>query len=290
VDDTDTHTAPPRSRASVDDVLRVLDLERLDDGRWQGTSVAVEATVVFAGQLIGQAIVAATAEVPGKKVKSVHSVFARAGRTDQPLTFDVERLHDGRSMGSLSITASQGDRRLARSLLLLDVAEGDLIKHASDAPAAGPPESAHPQATALEGWDQRFVEDVDLFDPTVVGAPELRIWSRFDTGRSEPAIARALLGWASVGSFIGTAMRPHPGMGLARAHKDVSTGVLSHSLTFHDEFAAGDWLLFALRSPFAGGGKAFGAGEVFTADGRMVASCTQEAMIRPMPTNGGSRL
>jgi acyl-CoA thioesterase len=71
-------------------------------------------------------------------------------------------------------------------------------------------------------------------------------------------------------------------MGLARAHRDVSTGVLSHALAFHDECTAGEWLLLALRSPFSGRGRAYGTGDVFTADGRLVATLAQESMIRPM--------
>jgi acyl-CoA thioesterase II len=268
---------------SVDDVLKVLDLEQAGEGRWQGGSVKAEGPVVFGGQLIGQAMVAVAAEVPGKKITSVHSTFARVGRTDQPITFEVDRFHDGRSMGSVTVTASQGERKLARSLFLLATAEDDLIKHASPLPAAaGTPETAHPQTQTMGGFEQRFVQDVDLFDVDAVGPAELDVWSRFDTARSEPVIGQALLVWASVSQFIGTAMRPHAGLGLARAHRDISTGVLSHYLRFHDEFSAGEWLLFALRSPYAGSGLAFGSAEVFTADGRLVASCVQESMIRPM--------
>lgn len=268
---------------SVDDVLKVLDLEQVGEGRWQGASVQAEGPVVFGGQLIGQAMAAVADEVPGKRITSVHSTFARVGKTDQPITFDVDKFHDGRSMGSVTVTASQGDRKLARSLFLLATAEDDLISHASQLPgSAGTPDTAHPQAPTMAGFEQRFAQDVDLFDVDAVGPPELDVWSRFDTARSEPVIAQALLVWASVSQFIGTAMRPHAGIGLARAHRDISTGVLSHYLRFHDGFSAGEWLLFALRSPYAGSGLAFGSAEVFTADGRLVASCVQESMIRPM--------
>ena len=284
--DPDSPTDAPRP--TVDDVLQALELDRLDDGRWQGASVASEGPVVFGGQLIGQAIVAAAAAGPDKRITSVHTTFARTGRADEPVSFDVERFHDGRSLASLTVTASQGDRRLARSLLLLGAEEADIIRHAAAAPATPGPDGATAQPSALVNWDQRFVDDVDVFDPAVVGPPELRIWSRFATERPEPHVARALLAWASVGSFIGTAMRPHPGMGLARAHRDVSTGVLSHTIAFHDEFTAGEWLLLALRSPYTGRGRAYGSGDVFTIDGGLVASLAQESMIRPM--TGGSGL
>jgi acyl-CoA thioesterase II len=241
---------------------------------------------VFGGQLIGQAIVAASGEVADKRVSSVHTTFARTGRPDQPVAFDIDLLHEGRSFASLSVTALQGDRQLARSLVLLDAGDEDVIRHAAPVPAVKSPDGAIRQRTQLDGWEQRFAEDVDLFDPGAVGPPELAIWSRFRTQRPEPELAQALLAWASVGSLIGIAMRPHPGVGLSQAHRSLSTGVLSHTLSFHQEFPAGDWQLFVLRSTFAGGGRAFGTGQVFSADGHLVASCAQEAMIRRMAAPG----
>jgi acyl-CoA thioesterase-2 len=265
---------------SVDDVLAALELDRLGPGRYEGASVASEGPVVFGGQLIGQAILAAAAEEPDKRVKSVHTVFARVGSSDAPVTFAVDKLHGGRTMASSSITASQGERLLARSLLMLDAAEDDLVRHADEAPATAGPEGAALRPPMLGGWDVRFADDVDLSDPQAVGPPELRIWSRFATGRKEPAVARALLSWSTVPFLIGTAMRPHAGVGQALAHRGISTGVLSHTVTFHDEFLAGEWLLLAQRSNFTGGGRAFGSGEVFAEDGRLIATYAQESLLR----------
>jgi acyl-CoA thioesterase II len=282
--------APGAPGASVDDVLQALDLDRQEAGHWRGSCVPAEGGVVFGGQLIGQAIVAAAKEAADKRVSSVHTTFARVGRPDRAVAFDIDQLHEGRSFASLSITARQGDRQLARSLVLLDGGDEDVLRHADAAPAVKPLADAVRQQALLHGWDQRYAGDVDLFDPAAVGPPELGMWSRFRTERREPALAQALLGWASVGSFIGTAMRPHSGVGLVMAHRELSTGVLSHTLSFHQEFTAGEWLLFLLRSPFAGAGRAFGTGQVFTEDGRLVASCAQESMIRQMAAVGGSAL
>jgi acyl-CoA thioesterase II len=285
-----TSPAPGAPGASVDDVLRALDLDRHEAGHWQGACAPAEGGVVFGGQLIGQAIVVAAGEVADKQVSSVHTTFARTGRPDRAVAFDIDRLHEGRSFASLSITARQGDRQLARSLVLLDGGDEDVIRHADAAPGVNPPADAVRQPALLGGWDQRYAGHVDLFDPAAVGPPELEVWSRFRTERREAALAQALLGWASVGSFIGTAMRPHPGVGLVMAHRELSTGVLSHTLSFHQEFTAGEWLLLVLCSHFAGSGRAFGTGQVFTEDGRLVASCAQESMIRRMAEAGGSPL
>ncbi|MGY1771221.1 acyl-CoA thioesterase [Blastococcus sp. SYSU D00813] len=270
------------ARPTVDGVLRVLELESQGNGRYVGQCLATEGPVVAGAQMVAQAIVAATAEAGGKRVTSVHSTFARTGRADQPVTLDVERFHEGRSLASISVTVSQGERRLARSLLLLGADEPDVIRHGSRPPAVGRPDDAPAQQSWLEGHEQRTVGGVDVFDPALTGPPELQYWSRWATDRTEREVSQALLTWASTNSFLGAAMRPHEGVGLALAHRSLSTGVLSHALYFHDDVAAGEWLLYSLRSTFTGGGRAFGVGEVFTEDGRLVATCTQESMIRPM--------
>ena len=76
-------------------------------------------------------------------------------------------------------------------------------------------------------------------------------------------------------------MRPHAGVGQAQAHVTLSTGVVSHTLTFHEPFAAADWLLLSHHSPYAGRGRSYGRADVFRADGALVASYVQDAMIRP---------
>lgn len=271
-----------QTRPSVDGVLRVLELEPQGEGRYVGQCLATEGPVVAGAQMIAQAIVAATAEAGGKRVTSISSNFARTGRADTPVTLQVDRFHEGRSLASITVTVSQGDRKLARSLVLLGADEPDVVRHGSEPPAAGRPDDAPAQRSWLEGHEQRVVGGVDVVDPALVGPPELQYWSRWATDRTEREISQALLTWASTNSFIGAAMRPHEGVGLRLAHRSLSTGVLSHALYFHDDVGAGEWLLYSLRSTFTGGGRAFGVGEVFTEDGRLVATCTQESMIRPM--------
>jgi acyl-CoA thioesterase II len=106
------------------------------------------------------------------------------------------------------------------------------------------------------------------------------VWVRFEGAPDDLTTSQALLAYASDGFLIGTAMRPHKGVGQAQAHEALSTGVISHTLTFHDPFRASDWLLLAQASPYAGRGRAYGRADVFSADGRLVASFVQDSMIR----------
>ena len=108
------------------------------------------------------------------------------------------------------------------------------------------------------------------------------MWTRFVGAPDDPVTDQALLAFASDGFLIGTAMRPHHGVGQAQAHVTVSTGVISHTLTFHEPAAAADWLLLSHHSPYAGRGRSYGSADVFRADGALVASFVQDAMIRPL--------
>jgi len=83
-------------------------------------------------------------------------------------------------------------------------------------------------------------------------------------------------------------MRPHAGIGQNMAHRSIATGVVSHTLTFHDRFEAGAWLLMAHEGAHAGRGRSYGRAHVFTEDGRAVASFVQESLIRDAHPEGST--
>ena len=86
------------------------------------------------------------------------------------------------------------------------------------------------------------------------------MWTRFPGAPDDPTTDQALLAFATDGFLIGTAMRPHPGVGQAQAHVTLTTGVISHTITFHEPFAARDWLLLSHHSPYAGPGSVLRSG------------------------------
>jgi acyl-CoA thioesterase len=265
------------------DLIDALDLDAVGENRFRATNVASTGGVVFGGQLLAQSIVAAARALPGKDVKSIHMVFARGASDAVPLDIDVDPMHDGRSFGSVAVTVRQGDRLCTRSLVLASAAEPDLIRHAASPPPAGEPERAPRTSTEEASWQIRVVDGVDISDPGAVGPAELLVWSCFSGGPHDLVTSQAMLGFASDGFLIGTAMRPHPGVGQALAHRSISTSVISHTLTFHEPFDAGRWLLLAHESPYAGRGRSYGRAHVFDEAGAMVASFVQENMIRDYP-------
>ena len=255
---------------TIDALVGALRLEPDGRDRYRAANADAGHGVIFGGQLLAQSIVAALAGHDDKRVKTVHTVFARGGRPDAPVEIAVDRMHAGRAFASSTVTITQGDRLCTRSLVLLTADEPDFIRHADAAPAVAGPEVAAPAGEDGGAWEVRIAGGVDINDP---------------------AVDQALLAFATDGFLIATAMRPHDGVGQAQAHVTVSTGVVSHTLTFHEPAPAGDWLLLSHHSPYAGRGRSYGTADVFRADGALVASYVQDAMIRPLPAErAGSAL
>ncbi len=220
----------------------------------------------------------------GKRAKTLHTIFARGASPEAPLDIVVEPMHAGRAFASTTVTISQGDRLCTRSLLLLSADEPDFIHHADPAPGVAPPDDD----PGGREWEVRVVDDVDVGDPELTGPPDLDVWSRFPGAPDDPVTDQALLAFATDGFLIGTAMRPHAGVGQAQAHVTVTTGVVGHTITFHQPGAARDWLLLSHHSPYAGGGRSYGRADVFRADGALVASYVQDGMIRPRDPDRGA--
>ena len=256
-------------------------LERTGATSFRGPSVPDERRpVVFGGQIMGQMIAAASQFDPGKRVKSLHVIFARAGTVNRPVEISLQPVHSGRAFASLGAIASQGERVLSQASILLDAGEGDVIRHQIPAlPVGGP--MLTPAATGDHpGVEVRVVDEVDLMTADVTGPAELFVWVRWQDVPDNAAIHQGLLAWYTDPFLIGAAMRPHDGIGYIHAHDAISTGVINHTLTFHEPFRADEWLLIANRSVHAGHGRTYGQGDVFTEGGKLVASFTQVNMIR----------
>lgn len=273
--------------AQAADLASALDFEQVDEQRCRFSNAGTgERGVVFGGQLLAQMMVAAATLDPTgtKSVKSAHGLFARPVLVETDMDVTVELLHGGRALSMVTATVWQGDRPHAGGQILLDVGEDDLIRHGPDAPAVDGPDAAVPWGEPVEGREIRTVGGVDILDADSTGPAEVHVWVRTAGPPDNLIVNQALLAHATASFLIGTAMRPHAGVGQSVAHRDISTGIVGHTISFHEDIAPDHWMLLANESPFAGRGRAFGRGQVFTQSGQVVASFSQEAMIRHFPT------
>ncbi len=267
--------------------LDALTLEPVGEDAYRAPNIKTDYGMVFGGQLLAQATFAALAGQEGKAVKTCHTVFARPASADEPLDITVERMHAGRSLASSTVTISQHDQIVTRSLALLSAPEPDVIRHADPPTGTSGPEAVAGDVKINGAWEAGVVDAVDVNDPDLVGPPELAVWARFAGAPDDPAVSQALLAFSTETFLIGTAMRPHAGVGQAQAHKTLSTGVLTHTQTFHEPYPAAEWHLLEMRAGYTGHGRSFGRGDIFGLDGQLVGSWMQDAMIRARSGGAG---
>ncbi len=264
----------------------VLDIDDLGGGRYRAPNPTDDPEgrdVVFSGQILAQMIMASDRAVESAKdVKSIHAIFARAGTYSAgPMELQLESMHSGRAWGSDTITATQGDRLLSRGLVLLNTVEPDLMRHGPAMADVPKPGDLAPDAGSLvyPGAETRTVDDPQATSSD--GAPALNFWVRMPESYDSVAANQAILAWCQPGAIIGLAMRPHSDVvSIGDAHRSVSTGVISHTCHFHERFDVGQWLLVAQQATYAGRGRVFGSGAVFTEDGQLVSTFAQDSMAR----------
>jgi acyl-CoA thioesterase II len=264
----------------------VLQVENLGDGRWSAPHPADDPEgrdVVFSGQVLAQMIMASDAAAAGEKeVKSIHAIFARAGTYSAGLMeLRLESMHSGRAWASDTITAYQGDRLLSRGLVLLNTVEPDLMRHMPAMPDVPGPDAAapNPSITVFPGTEARMVEAPDAVGAD--GSPVMYFWLRHPESYDSVAANQAVIAWCEPGFIIGLAMRPHSDtVNIRDAHTSISTGVISHTAHFHEHADVGEWLLVAQEAAYAGRGRVFGTGAVFTQDGTLVSTFAQDSMAR----------
>jgi uncharacterized protein (DUF427 family)/acyl-CoA thioesterase len=293
------HRCPPWGDAA--DLLRLLDVTPIGEGRFTsppypdpplGTFFPQlrkkqARLVIEGGQLLGEAIVAASKSIPGQRVTSASMIFSRAARFDAAHEIAVEVLRRGRGFSTLETRTLQAGKLCSAGMLLLDAGAPDTLRGAAKPPDVPPPEACPPLDMGVTGRELRTVDDA-YRRQAEVGPAEIFTWARFRDAPAHAHLHAALLAQSTTHWTIAAAMRPHEGVSEAEAHVTLSTGILATTIAFHDEVDVTEWLLYANPAIYAGRGLAQGEGRVFTRDGRLVASYTVQAMIREFQTPPGA--
>jgi acyl-CoA thioesterase len=260
-------------------LLEVFDVKPAGDGRFRGGSDAGDRDVIDASQLLAQAIVAASKTVPAKRVRRANGVFCRPVRAEELIDFTVEVVHDGRSFATVAVRAGQGERTCGVVTLMLDVPLADVIRHPVRPPDSSP-DTAVPYDMPLTGRELRLVGVTDPNDPHEVGPPRLEAWLRYEQPPARDDLRRALLAHFTGHLSISATMRAHAGIGTAMAHRTISTAVMAIDVSFHEPVEWDGWLLYDHESTAVGAGMSYVRGQVRGESGRLIASFSQDGMIR----------
>ena len=279
----------------VKELIALLQLERLEDNLFRGQSRDIGTKFVFGGQVLGQALSAAQQTVdPKREAHSLHAYFLRAGDVNAPIIYNVERTRDGGTFSSRRVVAIQHGAPILNGAVSFQVPEKG-FEHQNAMPEVPAPEDVEPMRpmpseeiaklpAKLQRWmgidgpfEFRLVWPRNELHP-VKRPPVQHIWFRLTAPIDDAAtLHRALLAYASDFHLIGTATLPH---GISYLTPGIQMASLDHALWFHRPFQVDDWLLYSFDSPTAQGGRGLARGQIFTRGGVLVASVTQEGLIR----------
>ena len=277
-------------------IFEQLDLEQLEENLFRGFAADHGLDRVFGGQVIGQALIAAARTVEGRPCHSLQVYFLRPGDPKVPILYEVDRIRDGGSFTTRRVVAMQKDVAIfSMSASFQSFEEG--LEHQVEMPDVPGPEGLPTEDEVIEqcrirypevseellqlvhGYkpvDVRQVEDFTYFNPKKM-PPVKHVWYRSKHKLGEDPLAhQSLLAYASDVKFLSTSNMPHGRSFMS----GLMMASIDHSLWFHRPFNFEDWILIAMESTVSSRSRAFVRANIFTQDGTLIGSATQEGLIR----------
>ena len=279
----------------LEELLKLLKLEKIEENIFRGQSQDLGFGTVFGGQVLGQALSAASQTVPEtRQAHSLHAYFLRQGDATKPIVYDVDCIRDGKSFTTRRVRAIQKGRAIFSMSTSFQIQESG-FDHQDTAPEVPGPDGIESELEMSRKVADRIPEkvrdrilcekpiEIRPVNPINPFAPEKKEpvkYNWFKTISQMPDDAAAhqyLLAYASDFHLVGTALYPH---GHSFWERDMQMASLDHAIWFHRDFRMDDWLLYVMHSPNASGARGLSFGRVYTLDGKLVASVAQEGLIR----------
>jgi acyl-CoA thioesterase II len=275
------------------DLLEVLNLEQLEVNLFRGESRDIGSPQVFGGQVLGQALRAASATVEQRIVHSMHAYFLRRGDCNAPIVYEVDRARDGHYFSTRRVVAIQHGEQIFNMSASFQVAEPG-FSHQFPMPKVPPPEDledidAHMRALKVplpekmarilairRPFEFRPVEMPDYVHPKPE-PPYKQVWFRaIDKLPDDQALHRWLLAYVSDYNLMDCALLPHA----TTYGSGIITASIDHARWFHRPVRMDEWLLYDVDSPSAEGARGLARGNVYSRSGALVASTCQEGLMR----------
>ena len=278
-------------------LIQQLDLEPLEVNLFRGQSSDLGGKSVFGGQVVGQALAAATRTVEGRLPHSLHAYFLLPGDMAAPIVYEVERIRDGNSFSARRVQAIQHGQPIL-SMIASFQAEEVGLEHQAPMPQVPPPEDLRSFSELRDQWiaeapgiNPRLKESLGRPSPIEIRptdpwnplkpsprAPAQAVWFRtVDRLEGDDILHRCLLAYASDFTLIGTALQPH---GMSWFAGGLVLASLDHAMWFHRKCRVDEWLLYSMDSPTSQGARGLARGLIYDRSGRLVASVTQEGLMR----------
>ncbi|CAM5335071.1 acyl-CoA thioesterase II [Streptomyces spiroverticillatus] len=284
---------------ALENLLDLLDLERIEQDIFRGVSRSAIVPRVFGGQVAAQALVAAGRTVPEDRfTHSLHAYFLRTGDPSAPIVYTVDRIRDGRSFTTRRVVAVQhGQPIFHLSASFQTYEEG--MEHQAPMPPSTDPDSLPTAAETLPRYTDRFVDPgtvdrllearaaidlryVDSPPYATVGEPReprSQVWFRTNGKLADDHLLHVCLAtYVSDMTLLDSVLLAHGRGGWATG--DVVGASLDHAMWFHRPFRADEWLLYDQESPSASGSRGLGQARIYTRDGRLAISVIQEGVVR----------
>ena len=297
----------PRRRFTPEELVTglkyLLTTEQLEDNRFKGAAMGKPGKPTrqraFGGQVIAQGVNAAMATIEDNKtIHSLHAYFMRPGDDGQPIEYAIDRDFDGRSFSNRRVTAIQEGKPILTMATSFQIQE-DGFTHQTDMPDVPPPEDLKTDAEHLQENIDKIPEHIRRFitrqrpvelRPTkfsMPDAPEKRAplqhtWFRLPAPvEADQNMHRAMLAFTSDMGILAASMLPH---GVNWWTKSMQAASLDHAVWFPEDINMNEWMLYVMESPWAGHARGMTRGTIFTRDGRLVASVSQEGLTRQHKT------
>tara|TARA_A200000113_G_scaffold128922_1_gene116039 strand:+ start:387 stop:1262 length:876 start_codon:yes stop_codon:yes gene_type:complete len=280
--------------------LSLFNLDKVDRDiySWSGKNVGYKR--IFGGQVMAQTLIAAYKTIDVKHfAHSFHSYFLRPGQMEKPITFTVDRIRDGKSFSTRTVKAIQDGEAIFNSSISFQKEEKGL-EHQIKMPDVPKPEDLKseienrkalleklnmdkgdmPMFLKQREIEMRPVEVQDYFNPKKL-PPYKNTWIKAEGKLPKDLISQqAFLLYISDMGLLAAA---NNSVGVNFLTKNFQNASLDHAMWFHRKIDLNDWFLYSIDSPITRNARGFSRGSIFSKTGDLVASCTQEGLIRIWP-------
>ncbi|MFK8984633.1 acyl-CoA thioesterase [Acinetobacter seifertii] len=281
--------------ALTQELVELLTLEKLEENIYRGISRNLVGKRVFGGQVLGQALRAAS-YTTDRPAHSMHAYFLYGGDINAPIIYEVDRLRDGKSFVSRQVRAIQHGRVIFSAMVSFANPEEGLNYQHSE-PEYPAPETLKSESELKEGIlnfvpenvrasfmrerhvEIRPIDPVNPFQPqpeAPFNAHYIRTHDRIPKQLDDIALHQAIVAFYSDFTLMTTALRPH---GLSYISPSLQCASIDHAIYFHRSLRADEWMLYDMEATVSAASRGLNFGRMWQ-NGQLVCSTVQEGLIR----------